>query len=449
MELFCTNKKDKLSESERELIDRSLIKMIALDYRPISIVENIGLLYYSKQLQPLYTSPNRKVLSTQMIPNAYNTIFQQLWAMLNYVEHVSVTTDIWTSGSTKAFLTLTCHFIHNDKLWNTVLATEEFSERHTGENTANMLKSMFEVWNIDKKIVAVVSDNGANIKNAIIEHLNLRHHACVAHTLNLSVQEAISKDETVKQLIAKCRTIVSHFNHSVVASERLKSMQKQLRCPLYKVKQDVSTRWNSTLTMMERLLLLKDPLSAIIVSLPNVPPFLTIAEWEIISDLVPVLKPAELMTSELSGARYSTMSRIIPLVRGIQHLLMNKKTKSPPGKSLKDGLLDVISRRLCMLETNQLCAKATFLDPRFKKVGFGLPANADNAQKLIVTELANILNLKSGLQNQETDSSLSNDLSNENQTNEGDDPWAHFDEKATKIRSQSTPSSEANVLIKS
>lgn len=44
-------------------------------------------------------------------------------------------------------------------------------------------------WNIYEKVVAVVTDGEANIK-AVVRHMNLPHLPCIAHKINLIVQNA-------------------------------------------------------------------------------------------------------------------------------------------------------------------------------------------------------------------------------------------------------------------
>lgn len=67
------------------------------------------------------------------------------------------------------------------------MATKEICGSHTAENIGNVLTTILNEWQIFNKIVTIVSDNGANIKESISEHLRKHHHPCVAHTLNLSV----------------------------------------------------------------------------------------------------------------------------------------------------------------------------------------------------------------------------------------------------------------------
>lgn len=89
---------------------------------------------------------------------------------------------------------MTTNYIHQQ------LQTKDVSDRHTGQNIAATLTNIFNEWNIANKIITVVSDNGSNIKNAINEHLLKHHHSCVAHTLNLSINEAINGNSDINQI---------------------------------------------------------------------------------------------------------------------------------------------------------------------------------------------------------------------------------------------------------
>jgi hypothetical protein len=81
-----------------------------------------------------------------------------------------------------------------------------------------------------------------------------------------------------------------------------------------KVKQDISSRWNSTFKMIERLLKIKILLTVLMSSLSRTPNCLNSSEWEIITDFINILKPFENITSELLGEKYPTLSLIIPLI---------------------------------------------------------------------------------------------------------------------------------------
>lgn len=436
------------SDSKKKDIDVSLVKMITTDYQPLSVVENSGFLEYTEKLNPLYEVPSRKALTSKLLPELYDEVKTKVTGMLDKVDNVAITTDMWSSESNESYLTVTCHFIYDDELHASVLATKEIYEAHTGRNIATAIQSVFDEWKIDEKIVTVVSDNGANMKNAVNEHLHKYHHPCVAHTLNLSVNEAINKNDRFKNLLTKCRNIVRYFKHSDFACRKLKELQEQMGLPVLKIKQDVTTRWNSTLVMIERLLKIKDPLTVTLVHLPKAPASLEAEEWDILSDCVSILKPFELMTVDLSGEKYPTMSLIIPLVRGLQYTIRHKATQTDTGNLLQHTLLDVVARRLGTFETNKMAAKATFLDPRLKKVAFGLEVNANTAQKYIAEELTHELQTQNPIQESEEMFNSASPVSVVSKEKEENCLWAFFDEKIAKRKTTITPATTGTLILK-
>lgn len=54
--------------------------------------------------------PSRRALSRTIIPKMYSNVRNTVQTFLNETEHISITTDIWTSMNTDSFITLTAHF---------------------------------------------------------------------------------------------------------------------------------------------------------------------------------------------------------------------------------------------------------------------------------------------------------------------------------------------------
>lgn len=61
---------------------------------------------------------------------------------------------------------------------------------------------------------------------------------------------------------------------------------------------------------------LKEPLTVVMISLNDAPHNLTSEEWNDIEDIVPLLKPFNSLTIELSAEQFPTISKVIPLIRG-------------------------------------------------------------------------------------------------------------------------------------
>ncbi|XP_015376213.1 PREDICTED: zinc finger BED domain-containing protein 1-like isoform X3 [Diuraphis noxia] len=102
-------------------------------------------------------------------------------------------------------------------------------------------------------------------------------------------------------------------------------------------------------------------------SLKDGPTMLLPMEWRIIEDIIPLLTPFNLMTTELSGGKYPTLDMVIPLVRGVDISLNSKTMETELGVALK------------------------ILDPRFKKVAFTNIELANKAIQNIKYELAALI----------------------------------------------------------
>lgn len=121
------------------------------------------------------------------------------------------------------------------------------------------------------------------------------------------------------------------------------------------------------------------------------------------------------------------------------------KAQTQVGEIIKTKLMEVVQRRLATYETNKIAAKATFLDPRFKRLGFGNSENANIAEKWI-TDKVNAINLKKQNQLQEeTDLNLEERVSN---IDSSDDLWSHFDQKAAEIKNHTSSSTMTAIMVK-
>lgn len=153
---------------------------------------------------------------------------------------------------------------------------------------------------------------------------------CSAHLLNLYVHDVIDKSAPLVESISKCRSVVGSFNHSGPLSLKLVQKQKHYVdrhsereykfCKLY---QDVSTRWNSTYTMIESVLRNQEPLLDVLhydreVKLANK---LEEADFAILKQLSIVLKPFKELTDLLRGSRYVTATSIFPAIYSIHSIM--------------------------------------------------------------------------------------------------------------------------------
>lgn len=89
-----------------------------------------------------------------------------------------------------------------------------------------------------------------------------KHVRCLAHTINLVVQSGVKPIDDIR---AKARSLVAFFHRSTVGAEKLIEQQKLLKPDKQPLKLivEVSTRWNSAMKMMERLVAVEEALLSI------------------------------------------------------------------------------------------------------------------------------------------------------------------------------------------
>ena len=254
----------KCSEARAKGITDRVSQMIVQDLRPIRLVECEGFRNLLSYLEPGYTLPSRKQFSME-INHKFEACKDKLKKCLEAEAlSMALTTDIWTSMATEEYMTVTAHYIDpNLKLQNFVLETLPFPERHTGVNVAEKLKGVGERWGITHKVIIVNHDQGSNMEAAmeiLTEECNWQSLACSAHRLQLCILAGL-KVNAIDKLTAAVKKIVSHFSHSVVATEALKNKQQQMNITAKKLINSCPTRWNSTYEMLERVLKLRWPIS--------------------------------------------------------------------------------------------------------------------------------------------------------------------------------------------
>lgn len=116
------------------------------------------------------------------------------------------------------------------------------------------------------------------MKSAINDYLHKHHHPCIAHTINLSTKEILNQNDELSEILKKCRQIAGQLNTTQL-----------------KVKQDVTTRWNSTYFMLQRLNEIKISMTAVMSTLQKAPQMLYANEWLVIDDCIPLLKPLDVI----------------------------------------------------------------------------------------------------------------------------------------------------------
>lgn len=430
----------KMGVTARKQIDDSLMLLFIHDFQPFSIVEDYGFKKFVSVLNPSYDLPSRKTITKSFVTAAYEETYNETKIELNQVQSVTLTTDCWTSRNTENFLGVTAHFICDDFQIKTVLLDcTSFPESHTSVNLAAELKKIIEEWNLNEKILMVVSDNAANIRKAIKDELRLKHFGCYAHTINLIVQDALKH---IIGIVDKIKSIVAHFKRSTSATAKLIEQQKRLGLEPKKLIQDVSTRWNSTYHMIERFTELEEPIRTTMALINTTLPIVSMEEWEFLKEITKVLEPMDTITNFMSGEKFVTASSVIILTDGLMGIYKNFKNTKLNKLSLDviNTISKGISFRLGNLECSNSLLMTAFLDPRFKNLGFSHETIGENTKKTVISLITtNIKNNKENVRQEE--------FSEPSNYTKAGSLWESFEKKIATYQPTGTAQSRAIIEV--
>lgn len=369
-ELFNKSAAYKSDSARAKLVTLKIGRFIVKDLRPFSVVSNQGFRDLVHTLDPKYVIPSRTYFSDTVIPDMYEQVKTEVLASLSKATQVSLTTDGWTSRATESYITITsCHITEDWTFQNYVLQTRYIGESHTGQNIANVLSQAIIEWGLPGH-PALVSDNAANMLVAARELGSNPHLPCYAHTLNLAVQKGI-KTRSIDRLLGRIRRVVAFFHRSTTAAAVLKAKCKLLNLREVKLIQDVSTRWNSAVDMLERFLELQPAVYATLISREikskEKDNIATLSEDDITlaENAMAVLVPLRTVTTALCSESMPTASLIMPLQKKLlTKELVCTESDAESVKQLKTTISDDLRPRYSAQK--EFLEETSLLDPRFK-----------------------------------------------------------------------------------
>nr|CAH7750896.1 unnamed protein product [Callosobruchus chinensis] len=198
--------------------------------------------------------------------------------------------------------------------------------------------------------------------------LGLEHIPCFAHTLNLVVQNALAE---IKPLHSKVKSVVEFFKRSSYGLTKLKATQKNMNLPEVSLKQDVPTRWNSSLLMFQTVVDNEEPIITTLALLnPNLQ--LDSSDFADLRKICHILQPFKEITDEVSSETAITISKIILFSRALNRFFekLQEEDETDRVRIMIKKIKEELKKRFFYIEERKILAEATFLDPRFKKDGF-------------------------------------------------------------------------------
>ncbi|GJV79343.1 zinc finger BED domain-containing protein RICESLEEPER 2-like protein [Tanacetum coccineum] len=160
---------------------------------------------FQKYLQPKYNHVNRTTLKRDAMKLWVAAKPAIIDGFANLNTNVNLTTDVWSAphGLPGSYICVTAHWFEPGtwQMMKRVIAFEDFPVPHTSNALARTLRKTFVNFNLENKIMSFTLDNASNNTSAIGK-LKLKyerpmdgrfyHSRCVAHIINLVVQDGLA-----------------------------------------------------------------------------------------------------------------------------------------------------------------------------------------------------------------------------------------------------------------
>ncbi|GJZ47739.1 zinc finger BED domain-containing protein RICESLEEPER 2-like protein [Tanacetum coccineum] len=290
---------------------------------------------------------------------------------------IAITTDMWTANhQKKGFMAITAHFI--DQNWNLQSRIMSFVYvpcPHTADVLADMLYDCLCDWNLDRKLSTITVDN-CTTNDAIINNLldklplsslmmngELFHMRCVAHILNLIVQDGLA---VIGDGINRIRDIVAFWTATPKREQKFEETTRQLEISSTKqLTLYCKTRWNSTYLMLSGAVLYKDVFKRLKARDSQYKCLPKERDWELAMEVCDRLQVFYEITLTFSGSKYPTANLFFVLVCEIGYCLREWASSSVEViKKMASKMLEKFNKYWSVI--SGVMGMAAVLDPRYK-----------------------------------------------------------------------------------
>ncbi len=403
-----------------EQLKQRLIEWIVVMHISFSQVENEWFRQFLEILSPRLSSwiPKSGNTVRNWIVTEFKRRQKDIKAQLKTSKSsIHLSFDMWTSPNHLSIVGIHGHFMSSqNKVDSLLLGLRRLRGPHSGENIAEAVVSVIRKYEITDRIGYFVLDNASSNTTCVSEILNAldisdttghRRLCCLGHVINLGakaflfgknpdafereISTAREYDEEVKEReswrkkgpIGKLHNVVVYIRRTPQRREefeekvkdKLKELQDALAATIQPgeepedvrkeplmVIQDNNTRWNSVFAMIQRALLLRDPLDLFIKRALEKPekdkPLpqedeLSSHNWDILSRTAELLKPFNDQTIRLQsraphashGSLWETVPTIEFLLSGLEEHAVrygrdDKSKKKVTKRALKQTDID-------------------------------------------------------------------------------------------------------------
>jgi hypothetical protein len=156
-----------LTPNQQTNIQKKLIEFMISNVQPFVLVKSEAFKNFVTSLNCNFNIPTINTVK-EMISVASNNVNNKLSQKLSdSCRFCCLTTDFWTSGDGKGYIGITCSWLEDFELTEVLLDLSYVPYPHTGLKIKELLINQIAKWDLEKKVVGIITDNGSNMVSSI------------------------------------------------------------------------------------------------------------------------------------------------------------------------------------------------------------------------------------------------------------------------------------------
>lgn len=126
---------------------------------PPTLVEHVGFRNFLKTVAPRWKPTSSRYFTRTLLPSLMITCQKRILNLLENVDHLSITVDVWTDRRGRSFIGVTGHFLDTNYVPQALLL--EFCRLkgpHTGENIRSVTREILEKLKVSHLTMSSLSE---------------------------------------------------------------------------------------------------------------------------------------------------------------------------------------------------------------------------------------------------------------------------------------------------
>ncbi|XP_072444855.1 E3 SUMO-protein ligase ZBED1-like isoform X2 [Chiloscyllium punctatum] len=348
---------------------RAISEFIVTDLLPLKTIEGQGFVQMMSVLEPTYKIPTVSFFAQSVLQDMHNQAKLRVMDSMKPLHHCTVSIDLWKHECAHSYVTVIVHHIDGAfDFKHQVLSSRPVTEETTAENIKLALLEIANEWGIQERTSYSVMVSNVDVKLAA-SRMGWKTLPCIGHVLQNCVDSALQQP-LILRVLTRCKKLMESIFSSPSLRDKLSSSEPSLKVHS-KMFLNGNMKWYSTYSMLQSLQEHRHFLDGLSESLQEKGLALRLDDWQVVREIVDILKPLAIATSTFTKERFSSLSLVKPVITSLvyKHLAASE-SDSELAHDIKQTICANLNQWYSAREVNQVLNLACALDPRFRGLDF-------------------------------------------------------------------------------